>query len=99
MKTKRENEKDKERKDTTGINTSPHVVKTIMLTRAEIQIAPPISSSLSFSFPSHSKYLTSLIKKFRDDVQKPRKDSHQKVNSSRNILSKHGRYIVLNNVL
>jgi len=64
MKTKRENKKNKERKDKTGINTSPPVVKTIMLTRTKIQIAPPrCSSFLSFSLPNHSKYLTSSIKK------------------------------------
>ena len=69
MKTKRENEKDKERNDKTGINTSPHTVKTIMLTCTKIQIAPlRCSSSLSFSLPIHSKYLTSLTKKLRDDI-------------------------------
>ena len=69
--------KDKERKDKTGINTSPHVVKTIMLTHTKIHFAPPrCSSSLSFSLPNDSKYLTSLIKNFRDDIQTPRKDSH-----------------------
>jgi len=77
MKTKRENEKDKERNDKTSINTSPHVVKTIMLSRTYIQTAPPrCSSSLSFSLPIYSKYLTSLIKKFMDEIQKPSKGSH-----------------------
>jgi len=36
MKTKRENEKDEEKKDKTGIIISPHAVKTIMLTRTKI---------------------------------------------------------------
>jgi len=77
MKTKGENEKYKERKDKTGINTTPHVVKTIMLTRIEIQTTPPrCSFSLSFSLPNDSKYLTSLIKKFRDDIQIPSKGSY-----------------------
>jgi len=35
MKTKRENEKDKERKDKSGNNTSPHTAKKIMLTRTK----------------------------------------------------------------
>jgi len=76
MKTKRENEKEKEkeRKDETGINTSPHTGKTIMLTHTTIQTAPPMCfSSLSFSLPNDSKYLTSLIKNFRDDIQTPLK--------------------------
>jgi len=69
MKTKRENEKYKERKDKTGIITSPHAVKTIMLTCTKIQTTPQrYSSSLSFSLPNHSKYSTSLIKKFRDFI-------------------------------
>jgi len=60
MKTKRKNKKDKERKDKTGNNTSPHIAKTIMLTRTKMQIAPPrCFSSLSFSIPNKSKYLTS----------------------------------------
>jgi len=51
MKTKREYEKDKERKDKPGINTSFHTVKTIMLTHITIQIAPPMCfSSLSFYY-------------------------------------------------
>jgi len=77
MKTKRENEKDEEKIDKTSIIISPHVVKTIMLTRTKIQIVPHrYSSSLSFSSPNHFKYLTSLIKKFRDDIQKPLKFFH-----------------------
>jgi len=77
MKTKRENIKDEERKDKTGIITSSHAVKIIMLTRTKIQIAPQrYSSSLSFSLPNHYKYLTSLIKKFRDDIHKPLKGFH-----------------------
>jgi len=42
-----------------------------MLTHTKL-IAPPRYTSL----PKHYKYLTSLIKKFRDDLQKPSKSSH-----------------------
>ena len=95
MKTKRENKKNKERKDKMGINTSPPFVKTIMLTRTKIQTAPPrCSYFLSFSLPNHSKYLTSLIKKFRDDIQKPHKDSHllRGFSPSKRILTKKSFY-------
>jgi len=69
MKNKRENEKYEERNDKTGIINLPHTV--MMLTCAEVQTAPQrCSSSLSFSLPSHSKYLKSLINKFRDDIKK-----------------------------
>ena len=72
MKNKRENEKDKERKDKPGHNISPYIAKTIMLTRARMQTAPPrYSSSLSFSLPNKSKYLTSWTKKFWDAIQTP----------------------------
>jgi len=47
-KTKRENEKDEERKDKMGIIISPHVVKTIMLTRSKIQTAPQVFFFLIF---------------------------------------------------
>jgi len=77
MKTKRENEKDEERKDKTGIITSPHAGKTIILTHTIIQTTPQsYSSFLSFSLPNPSKYLSSLIKKFRDDIYKPPRGSH-----------------------
>jgi len=76
-KKKRENEKDKERKNETGINTSPHTAKTIMLTRTTIQTTPRrCSSLLSFLLPNDSKYLISLIKNFKDDIQTPLKGSH-----------------------
>jgi len=72
MKTKRENEKDK-----LGNNTSPNTSKTIMLTRTEMQTAPPrCFSSLSFSLPSNFKYLTSWIKNFWDENKTPPKGSH-----------------------
>jgi len=45
MKNKRENKKDKERKDKLGHNISPYTAKTIMLTRAGLQTAPPRCSS------------------------------------------------------
>ena len=52
--------KDKERKDKSGHNISPYTTKIIMLTRAGLQTAPPrCSSSLPFSLPNKSQYLTS----------------------------------------
>jgi len=65
MKSKRENEKEKER------------TKSIMLTRAMLQIAPPkCPSSLSFKLPNKTNYLTSWTKKFWDEHQTPPKGSH-----------------------
>jgi len=75
-KTKRENEKVEESKIKTDLIISSHAVKTIMLTRTKLTVFPRYTSSLSFSLPNHSKYLTSLIKKYRDDIQKPPKGSH-----------------------
>jgi len=63
-KTKRENEKEEE--SNTGL---------ILLTRTKITAPTRYTSSFSFSFPNNSKYLTSLIKKFRDDLKKPLKGS------------------------
>jgi len=77
MKIKRENEKDEERKKKSDIIISPHTVKTIMFTRTKLQIASTrYTSSLSFSSPNHSKYLTYLTKKFRDNVHNPHKGFH-----------------------
>jgi len=59
-KTKSENERENEGQENTGIITSPQ----------------RCFSSLSFSLPKHSTYLTYLIKKFRDDIQKPPKGYH-----------------------
>jgi len=60
MKNKRENEKDKERKDKPSQKISSYTTKSIMLTRALLQTAPPrCLSSLSFSLPNKSNYLTS----------------------------------------
>jgi len=59
-KTKSENERENEGQDNTGIITSPQ----------------RCFSSLSFSLPKHSKYLTYLIKKFKDDIPKPPKGYH-----------------------
>jgi len=67
-KTKSENERENERQDNTDIITSPQ----------------RYFSSLSFSLPKHSKYLTYLIKKFRDDIQKPLKDYHLLIGFSQN---------------
>jgi len=47
----------------------------ILLTRTKINAPPRYTSSFSFSFLNNYKYLTSLIKKFRDDLQKPPKGS------------------------
>jgi len=47
-----------------------------MLTHTKLTAPHRYTSSFSFSLPKHSKYLTSLIKKFRDDLQKPLKGSH-----------------------
>jgi len=77
MKTQRENEKDEEIKDKTCIIISPHAVKTIMLTCTNIHNAPHMYFSiLSFSSPNHSNHLTSLTKKFGDDIQKRLKGFH-----------------------
>jgi len=74
MKTKRENEKIEESK--MGLIISSHAIKTIMLTHTKLTAPLRYTSSFRFSLPKHSKYLTSLIKKFRDDLQKPPKGSH-----------------------
>ena len=68
LKTKRENENGEESKIKTGLIIPSHVVKTIMLTRAKLIAPPRYTSSLSFSLSNHSKYFTSLIKKYRDDI-------------------------------
>jgi len=48
-----------------------------MLTRAMLPIAPPrCPSSLSFSLPNKSNYLTSWTKKFWDEHQTPPKGSY-----------------------
>jgi len=59
-KTKSENEREKEGQDNMGLIPSPQ----------------RYFSSLSFSLPRHSKYMTYLIKKFRDDILKPPKGYH-----------------------
>ena len=59
---KKENEKEEESK-----------VGLILLTYTKISAPPRYTYSFSFSFPNNSKYLTSLLKKFRDDLQKPHK--------------------------
>jgi len=59
-KSKRENEREKEGQDITGLIPSP----------------PKCFPSLSFSFPKHSKYFTFLFKKFRDGIPNPPKGSH-----------------------
>ena len=91
-KTKRENEKDKYRKEKPGNNTSPHTTKTIMLTRTKMQTAPQkCSSSLSFSLPNKSKYLTSCTKKFWNAIQTPIKGSYllRGLSSKSHFIPKH----------
>jgi len=76
MKNKRENEKEKESKDKSSHKIS-YTTKSIMLTRDMLQTTPPrCPSSLSFSLPNKSNYLTSLTKKIWDEHQTPPKDSH-----------------------
>jgi len=58
-KAKRGNEKEEESK--AGL---------ILLTRTKITAPLRYTSSFSFPFSNNSKYLTSLLKKFRDDLQK-----------------------------
>jgi len=77
MKNKRENERKKERKDKSSYNISCYTTKSIMLTHAMLQTAPPrCSSSLSFSLPNKTNYLTSWTKKFWDEHQTLPKGSH-----------------------
>jgi len=61
-KAKKENEKEEESK-----------VGLILLSPTKITTPPRYNSSFSFSFSNNSKYLTYLLKKFRDDLQKPPK--------------------------
>jgi len=92
MKNIRKNEKDKERKDKSNHNISPYLAKTIMFTYAGTQTAPPrSSSSLSFSLPNKSKYLTSWTKKFWDAIQTPPKGSHllRGLSSKSDFIPKH----------
>jgi len=75
MKTKRENVKGKENnKVKTSLIISPHIVKTVMLTRPKVNLR--YSPSLSFSSTGHSKYLTYLLKKSRDNFQTASKGFH-----------------------
>ena len=77
MKNKRENEKEKERKDKSGHNISSYTTKSIMLTRAMLPTAPSrCPSSLSFSLPNKTNYLTSWTKKYWDEHQTPPKGIH-----------------------
>jgi len=56
---KKENEKEEESK-----------VGLILFTPTKITAPPKYTSSFSFSLPNNSKYLTTLLKKFRNDLQK-----------------------------
>jgi len=91
MKTKRANEKGEESK--TGIFISSHAIKTIMLTHTKLIVPPRYTFSFSFSLPKHSKYLTSLIKNFRDDLKKPHKGSHLLRGFSQTIHFFHKHYL------
>jgi len=74
---KKKNQKDKERKDKLGQNILPYTTKAIMLTCSRTQTAPPrCSSSLYFSLPNKSKYLTSWTKNFWNEIQTHPKGSH-----------------------
>jgi len=75
MKTKRESEKAKEGHDKTSHNTLS--TKSIMLTRAMPQLAPPrCSSSLSFSLPKVPTSTPSWLKNVRDDFYIPPNGFH-----------------------
>jgi len=77
MKTKRENEKERERKDKLSHTISSSTTKSIMLTRAMLQLAPPrCPSSLSFYLTKVSTYTPSLLKNVRNDFQTPPKGFH-----------------------
>jgi len=64
IKTKAKKENEKEEKSKVGL---------ILLTPTKMTTPPRYISSFCFSFPNNSKYLTSLLKKFKDDLQKPPK--------------------------
>jgi len=74
MKSKRENEKREESK--MGLDIGSHAIKTIMLTHTKLTASPRYTSSFSFLLLDNSKYLTSWIKKYRDEIQTPSKGSH-----------------------
>jgi len=59
-----------------GLNISSHTIKTIMLTHTKLIAPPRYTSSFSFSLLDNSKYLTSWVKKFRDEIQTPPKGSN-----------------------
>jgi len=85
-----ENEKGEESGIKMGLIISSPAVKTIMLTRAKLT-ASYVYFFLFFLLPNHSKYLISLIKKFRDDLQKPPKGSHllRGFSQTNHLFSKH----------
>ena len=77
MKNEKENGKEKERKDKPSHKISSYTNKSIMLTCVMLQTAPArCPSSLSFSLPNKSNYLTSWTKKIWDNHQTPPKGSH-----------------------
>jgi len=77
MKTKKENKKEKERKDKPSHTISSSTTKSIMLTRAMLQLAPlRFPSSLSFSLPKVSTYTPSLLKNVRNGFHTPPKGFH-----------------------
>jgi len=71
MKTERENETREESK--IGLNISSQTIKTIMFTHTKLIAPPGYTSSFSFSLLDNSKYLTSWVKKCRDENQTPSK--------------------------
>ena len=77
MKSKRENEKEQERNNAPSHQVSSLTTKSIMLTRAKLQIAPPrCHSSLSFSFPKDSPYTPCWLTNVRNDFYTPSKGFH-----------------------
>jgi len=70
MKTKIENEKEKERNDKPSHKVLSFTPKSFMYTRTMLQITPPrYPSSLSFSLPKVSTYTPSLLRNVRNDFQ------------------------------
>ena len=68
MKSKRENEKEQERNNAPSHQVPSLTIKSIMLTRAKLQISPPMCHSfLSFLFPKVSPYTPSWLTNVRND--------------------------------
>jgi len=69
--------KKRKKENKSSHNISSYSTKSIMLTRAMLQTAPPrCHFSLSCSLPNKTNYLSSWTKKFWDEHQTPPKGSH-----------------------